>query len=69
MAGVDERVAGEGYQMTQSLLQQGVQESNLASHIYAQLMQVNSQQAAAQTAGIGNFAAALGGAGLKGAFA
>ena len=55
--------------MIQGLLQQGVQESNMAGNLYAQLMQVNSQQAAAQTAGIGNFAAALGGAGLKGAFA
>ena len=69
MAGVDAKVAGEGYTMIQGLLQQGVQESNMAGNLYAQLMQVNSQQAAAQTAGIGNFAAALGGAGLKGAFA
>ncbi len=69
MAGVDAKVASEGYQMTQSLLQQGVQESNMASQLYAQLLNANSQQAAAQTSAIGNFAGALGGAGLKGALA
>ena len=66
LAGVDESVAAQGFQMADQLYQQGVQESGMASNLYNQLMQVNAQSDAALSSSIGNFSTALAGGGGSG---
>jgi hypothetical protein len=63
LAGVDQTVAAQGFQMADQLYQQGVQESGMASNLYNQIMQVNAQSDAALASSIGNFSAALAGGG------
>jgi formylmethanofuran dehydrogenase subunit E-like metal-binding protein len=63
LAGVDQTVAAQGFQMADQLYQQGVQESGMASNLYNQIMQVNAQSDAALALSIGNFSAALAGGG------
>ena len=65
LAGVDETVAAQGFQMADQLYQQGVQESGMAANLYQQIMAVNAQSDAALSSSIGNFSAALAGAGVK----
>jgi len=65
LAGVDETVAAQGFQMADQLYQQGVQESGMAANLYQQIMNVNAQSNAALSSSIGNFSAALAGAGMK----
>jgi len=65
LAGVDQTVAAQGFQMADQLYQQGVQESGMAANLYQQIMNVNAQSDAALSSSIGNFSAALAGAGVK----
>ena len=66
LASVDETTAAQGYQMIQSLYQQGLQTSQLSASLYDQIMQANVSGNNALSGAVGNFAGALGGASLKG---
>lgn len=58
---VDLRAAAQGFGIASSLLQTGVNQSGLASNIYANLLKIDQQQNAATGQAIANFATALGG--------
>jgi hypothetical protein len=58
-------VSSQGAQIATGLLQTGIQESQMSSKIYEQLMQTQIQQDSALSGAIANFAGALAGGGAK----
>lgn len=65
LAGVDQTVAAQGFQIADQLYQQGVSETNMSSQLFQQIMSIQASQNNALTGAIGNFAGALAGSGLK----
>jgi hemoglobin-like flavoprotein len=61
LAQIDQNVAAEGYQMVQQLYQEGVQEANMGTALFNQIMQLNQQQSQGLSSSIANFAGALAG--------
>lgn len=66
LASLQQRATTQGAQMAMQLYQQGVQESQLADSIYAQLMGVQQEQDKETSSAVGGFAAALAGMGRTG---
>ena len=61
LAGVDQTVAAQGFQIADQLYQQGVSEANISSRLFQQIMAIQAGQNNALTGAVGNFAAALAG--------
>lgn len=61
LANVDQQVAAEGFNMTMSLYNAGVQESGMADQLFRQIMQMNQAQSQGLSNAVSNFAGALAG--------